>query len=350
VAVRDPRQPAFVDAEAALVGAFAAMIAPFLDQLAAQVESKALLEAPEAEQLFRQEAIDAQALPRWGEVIRVAPSWVGWAYWALLGLLIASMVYVWVGRVATYSTGPAIVRSTSREEIAARYAGNVQWVVPGGARVAAGDVLVRLDDADARGELDQNQRQFDAQLRNHMLDPADQTADSALRSLRLELDRARLAMEGRLIRARIAGTVTEVLIQPGQRVEVGETVASLAGGSGGLELAVLLPGNDRPQLAPGMPLRLELAGYRFAYQTLTIDSVSTDVLSPSQALQALGAKDSDGVRVPGPVVLVHAHIPGTAFEVDGETFRYHDGMLGQAEVRVREERILYTLIPGLRRF
>jgi multidrug efflux pump subunit AcrA (membrane-fusion protein) len=330
------------------VAAFAGMMAPFLDQLAAHLESRALLEAPDEDALFRQEAIEAQALPRWGDVIRVAPSWVGWAYWGLLALLVASIAYISLGTVSTYSSGPAIVRSTSREEIAARLAGNViEVAVNPGDRVAAGGVIARLDDADARGSVVRLEREFDNQLRNHMQDPADQAADAAVRGLRLQLGQARLALEDRLIRSSAGGVITDVRVRGGQHVEPGNVVATVAAGEGGLEVAALLPGSDRPQLAPGMPLRLELAGYRYAYQTLTIDSVSTDVLAPAEALRVLGV---DGLQLSGPVVLVRARIAGFEFEADGDRYRYHDGMQGLAEVRVRDERILYTLMPELRRF
>ena len=51
----------------------------------------------------------------------------------------------------------------------------------------------------------------------------------------------------------------------------------------------------------------------------------------------------------GPVVVVKATLPTGDFEADGQTFQYHDGMAGAADVRVRSERIIYALLPGLRR-
>ena len=63
----------------------------------------------------------------------------------------------------------------------------------------------------------------------------------------------------------------------------------------------------------------------------------------------LGVELGEALALPPSVVLVRARIPGHEFVVDGERFRYHDGMLGRAQVRVREERILYTLLPELRR-
>ena len=348
-AARGGRRPPFTELEPALLAAFARFAAPFLDQLSTHVEAQAVLEVPD-DGLFRREAIEAQALPRWGDVVRVSPSWVSWAYWALLALVVASMVYVSIGRVSTYSAGPAIVRSSTRGEIVARTAGNITEVlVTSGTPVEPGAVIARLDDADARGAVERIEREFDAQLRNHLLDPADAAADGALRTLRLQLEEARGALEDRVIRAESHGVVADVRVRPGQRVEPGNVVASVVDGSAELTLVALLPGSDRPQLEPGMPLRLELSGYRYSYQTVTIDSVSTDVMGPGEARRVLGVELGEALALPPSVVLVRARIPGHEFVVDGERFRYHDGMLGRAQVRVREERILYTLIPELRR-
>lgn len=349
VALRGARRGPFGDVEAALLGRFAELATPFLDQLSIHVQAQALLEARD-DGLFRKEALEAQALPPWGDVIRVSPPWISWAYWGLVVLLAASIAYVSLGTVATYSTGPAIVRSTTRTEVTARSPGNVTAVeVAPGDAIAPGDVIARLDDADARGTVDRLSAEFETQLRNHMLDASDAGADAALRSLRLELDRARLGLEERLIRAPVAGVVGDVRVRSGSRLEPGDIAATIVDGSGELEVIALLPGSDRPQLAPGMPLRLELTGYRYAYQTVTIDAVSADVIAPGEAVRVLGAEVAGGLQLGGPVVLVRARLPAREFEVDGDRYRYHDGMVGQAEIRVRQERILFTLVPGLRK-
>jgi hypothetical protein len=324
VAAREPARPMFDGAEIALLASFAALIAPFLDQMSAQIETQTLLEVPQDQRLFRQEAIEAQALPRWGDVIRVTPAWIGWTYWLLVATLAASLVYVALGTVATYSTGPAVVRSTSRKDVLAAAAGNVTAVrVAPGNRVAPGDVLVRLDDSEARGLVEETRREFETQLRKHMLEPG------RLQQLRLELEKYRRALADRVVRATASGVITEVRVNEGGHLERGDVVAAISEGAGELELAALLPGSDRPQLAPGMELRLELAGYRYAYQTLVIDSVSEDASSPREALRTLGLgpEMADAMGLSGPVVVVHARIPGFAFE-----------------------RILHALVPGLRRF
>jgi multidrug efflux pump subunit AcrA (membrane-fusion protein) len=197
--------------------------------------------------------------------------------------------------------------------------------------------------------VDRLTREFDAQLRNHMQDPGDQTADASLRSLRQQLDQARAALEERNIKASVAGVVSDLRVRPGQHVEPGDIAASIVDGSSDLEVIALLPGEDRPQLAAGMELRLELDGYRYAYQTLAIESVSSDVIAPNEARRVLGAEVAESMHVAGPVVVVRGRLTSNEFDVDDRVYNYHDGMLGTAEVRVDEQRIVYAIVPGLRR-
>jgi len=351
VCARRARRPPFGVRERALLARLARLITPVFDQLSIQVHAQAILEDTEGAGIFRQEARDAQALPRWGDVVRVRPAWLPWAYWLLVLLLAGSAAYLVLARVATYSSGVAIVRSTARTPITARTAGNVVAVdVAAGDRASKGAVIARLDDTDQRDAAARLEREFQTQLRNHMLDPGDSAADTQLRTVRNQLDAARQALEERLIRAAADGVVGDVRVRAGQHVEPGDIVASLLDSAQGLEVIALLPGEDRPQLAPGMTLRLELTGYRYSYQAVPIANVSQDVIAPNEARRVLGAEVADSIKLGGPVVLVRGRIPSPEFVSDGRTFRYHDGMLGTAEVRVRSEPIVYLLVPGLRRF
>jgi hypothetical protein len=54
------------------------------------------------------------------------------------------------------------------------------------------------------------------------------------------------------------------------------------------------------------------------------------------------------VQLTGPVVRVSARLAGDTFEADGRVRRFHDGMWGRAEVRVRSERVLVALVPALK--
>jgi multidrug efflux pump subunit AcrA (membrane-fusion protein) len=356
VALRRPRRAPLGATEAALLERFAEHAAPLLDQLSIHVEGQQLLEntvtAGQAydDGLFREEAVAAQNFQQWGDIVRVTPRWLAWAYWLLVVLIAGSIAFVSLGRINTYSTGTAVIRSMARTSISARVAGNVSTVTAApGDRVTPGTTIARLDDVDQRSAVDHVEHELETQLRNHMLDPSDATADTSVRTLRLQLEQARSALDERAIHATTAGVVSDLRVRPGQHVEPGDIAASIVDGNSGLEAVALLPGEDRPQLAPGMTLRLELAGWRYAYQFLTIDSVSSDVIAPTEARRVLGAEVADSLHLSGPVVVVRGRLNGSQFTVDGRTFTYHDGMLGTAEVAVRSERIIVTLVPSLRR-
>lgn len=350
VCARRERRAEFSPDDAERLARFAALVGPALDQVSIHLQAQAVLDEAAGDGLFRREALAAQAHARWGDVVRVSPRWLPWSYRALVLLLAASAAFVSLGTVATYSSGSAVVRSTARMSVTARSAGRVAAVaVAPGAVVAAGTVLAQLDNTDQRAAVARLQRELETQLRNHMLDPADAAADRALRDVRNQLAAARAAVEERNLRSPSGGTVDDVRVRPGQHVQPGDTLAVVVDGTHGLEVIAMLPGEDRPQLAPGMAIRLELAGYRYAYQTVSIESVSPDVIAPTEARRVLGPDVGDGLALRGPVVIVRGRLPATEFVVDGRILRYHDGMIAVAEVRVREEPILFALIPSLRR-
>lgn len=349
VAVRDGRRTAFSDIEVDLLARYAALVAPFLDQVSSHHQAEDLIqEAAPDEGLFRPEAIAARDSASYGDIIRVTPSWMSWAYVLFVGLLLGGGVYAWVGTIATYSSGPAVLSGTARTSVVARTVGNVAAVErASGQHVEAGDAIARLDDQAQRAALDRAEGEFASQLRIHMLDPSDSTADSALRRLRQERDEARAALEDRIVRATASGTIADMRVHVGQHVQPGDIVATVSEGVGELEVVAVLPGEHRPELWPGMTARLELSGHRHAYQVFLIDSVSANVIGPSEARRVLGPEIADSLELRGPVVLARGRLARDAFDADGRTFRYHEGMLGTAEVQVSEEPILLGLIPGL---
>jgi multidrug resistance efflux pump len=351
VAVRGPRRPAFSEADAALITAYADQAGPLLEQLSHLLAARAVLDEQAQQGLFRPEALEAASgRRRYGDVVRVSPGWVVYAYWALVALLVATAVFLVVGKVSTYSSGPAVIRTTRRTEVPARSAGSVAEIhARAGQKVDIGQTLVQLDDAEQRAEVRRLEREFDTQVRSRMLDPGDPGVAQAVSSLRLELERARMGAAERSITSPVAGIIGDVLARPGQPIGPGDVVATIVDPDSELEVVALLPGRDRPQLQPGMVVRVELAGYRYAYQDARIESVATEVVGPTEARRYLGAQVADTVAVAGPVVVVRARLVGRSFVSDDETYRYHDGMGGQAEVKVRSERVLFALMPGLKR-
>lgn len=325
--------------------------APIFDLLSRHIEAKSVVENNWRSPLFRQEALDAYtSWQEQGDVLRVSPRWLGRVYWLLVAVFVAALVYMSVGTVNEYSTGPAVVRMTGRTELTATAAGTIAsiLVVPG-QRVRADQVLVRLHDVDAVAEYRRIEGEFEAQLRNLLRAPGDPGLRQTVGSLRAQKERAAARLEERLIRAPHNGTISDVRIRQGQALSAGDVVLSLIDDESDLTVIALLPGGDRPLLEPGMTIRLELTGYQYAYQNLVVDTVTDEVIGPAEVARYLGPTIGDALPSMGPVVLVRARLPTTTFLADDEEYRYHDGMLGIAEVRVRSRTILEHLFPELRR-
>jgi membrane fusion protein (multidrug efflux system) len=101
-------------------------------------------------------------------------------------------------------------------------------------------------------------------------------------------------------------------------------------------------------LKRGMPLRFELAGYRYHYRELPIDAVADEVIGPAEAKRFLGPDVADGIDLREPIVLVRATLPSRHFHCDGDEYSYYDGLHADAQARVRSERVLVRAIPALR--
>src|SRR5262249_50310164 len=114
VGTRRARRAPFGPMDLAVLGRFARLVTPVLDQLSIHVAAQAILDdASPNRDLFRKGATEAQGARKWGDVVRVSPGWLTWAYYLLVVMLIGSGVFISIVDVSTYSSGPAVVRSTA---------------------------------------------------------------------------------------------------------------------------------------------------------------------------------------------------------------------------------------------
>jgi membrane fusion protein (multidrug efflux system) len=355
VAIREPTQGPFDERACEVLAHLGREVGPVLHRLGAAVEAQEVLEQQQGQralQLFRPEAIEARRERREvGDVIRVAPHWNRTMYWALLGMLILGLLGISIGEVSQYSTGPSVIRLEGRSEVFAPAAGALASIdVEPGARVRSGQVLARLTETAERAAYDSTRADFHTQLRNRLLDPTDEAAAAQAQAMRRQLDATEAALEQRVLRAPHDGVVTDIGVDAGQHVEVGNAVMAVVDDSvGALELVAFLPGGDRPQITPGMAVRLELDGFDYAYQDLVVLSVSEGVVGPHEAKRLLGPQLADTLPIGnGGVVMVRSRLLSPTFESDGNVYPYHDGMGGTVEIRLRDETILEMLVPGLK--
>jgi membrane fusion protein (multidrug efflux system) len=300
--------------------------------------------------IFREEALrHHEGAQEEGDVLRIAPRWTRWTYWVLLALLGAAGLYSVLGTIPEYASGPAVVRVEGQSDLTVDVPGIVASVdVKPGQRVEAGQALVSFRSQEETASLERIQREFELQLVRVLRDPADEAARQALTALRAELELAEARQRARTLRAPHAGVVNDLRLRPGQYVNPGEGVVSIIGDDLKVSLVALLPGGYRPLLAPGKPLRVELDGFKREYRDLTIEAVGDEIVGPTEVRRFLGAEIGDAVTLEGPLVLVKARLPASTFVSQGKTFNYFDGMQARADARVRTERILVTLVPGLK--
>ncbi|MCG8461088.1 MAG: GAF domain-containing protein [Holophagales bacterium] len=364
---RSAEHPTFSEAELRRLELLARQVAPVFGRLV--LERQLRDRSFGAPGVFRHQAVE-QHLAGFGDrgkPLQVSPAWSHWVFRLLVMVFVVALIFAAVGSIHEYAEGPAIVRLGDRLDITATLAGTVgRAPVAVGQEVAAGELLVAFHQENEAAELARIHHEWELGLVQRMLHPADPGIGRSLSSLRAQKQLAESRLEARAVRAPRAGVVGDLRVRPGQHLVPGQVVATLVAGPGagsprpagenavepgrGAHILAFFPGHYRPLLGPGQPLRLELEGYRYAYQHLTIDSVAGEVLGPTEARRILGAGLDDAIPVGGPVVWVKARLASAEFESEGRLYPYHDGVQGRAEVRVRRERLFTTLFPGLKRF
>jgi membrane fusion protein (multidrug efflux system) len=305
---------------------------------------------PSAE-LFRTEALSfhQQGDHGGGDILRMSPEWIPAAYWLLLVVIAAGATYGTFGTLTEYASGPAVVRVEGRTHVTTPTASTVATVdVQPGQHIAAGHVLVTLYLADRSAELERLNREFDLQMIKFLRDPADQGARSSLTTLRAERHLAQTRVEEQWLKAPHSGIVSDIRIRPGQHLTPGDPVLSLLRDDMRWVVTAVLPGYARPLLQSGTQMRLELAGYRYAYRDVAIQSVGDEIIGPAEVRQYLGQEIADAVTVTGPAVLVTAQLPSNTFRIDGQSLSYHEGMIGTVDARLRRQSILVSIIPALK--
>jgi hypothetical protein len=354
IALRDEARPPFSHADLEKLEALASAWAPYILQLSMRIEADQIIgdrldRGPS--DIFRQEAIiNLVRRGHRGDVVRVHPGWVRSAYWLVLASLAAALIYAALAHVHQYAEGAAVVQFTGRTDVIARGAGTIASLeAVRGQTVASDQVLARLHDAEQVGQLRTLEDEFQSKLVAYLQSPNDPAVKQALLQIRSQRDSARVSVESRTIRAPHAGTIKEVLVRNGQRVEPGTLVLTIARdpAAEGLKVIAFLPGDQRPRLHAHQPMRITLPGYRGAHLETEVRAIS-EVLGAAEArTRYLGERFGDSFPLSGTIVAVEGRLTSAEFEADGERFQLHDGMIGLAEVQMQSHSLLESMIPGL---
>lgn len=304
---------------------------------------------PHQSSLFRQEALDHYARPEVrGNLLRVDPFWARVTYWLILVLALALGVGLTVVEINDYATGPVLIQVRGLEDLTVTSAGRVSKVlVQRGQYVQAGQPLVELHSPVEQAERSRMTQEFRAQLAAGLMNPLDSMSRQALSTLRSQVDLSEARLSERVLRASVSGRIYDVRVRENQYLTAGQAVASILQDGAETFALALVPGQYRPMLEPGQQIRMEVAGFPYAYQYFQVTSVSDELVGPAEVRRYLGPGLGDALPLQGPHVAVEGRLPGATFDVDGRNYSYYTGMPGVAWVRVRARNGWLTLLPVL---
>ena len=264
-----------------------------------------------------------------GELVHYDRKWTQWAYVLIFIVALVVFAFCCVFSVNEYASGPAVVRVDGKRAVTAPAAGVIESfsIKPG--------QLVKAE--------------YEQTLVRLMLDPSDTAAKTALSTLSARRDQAAARLAERRVKSPIPGVVSDVRIRPGQHIDSGEVLLGIAPTDANVSIVAVVPGDYRPMLKASQDLRFSLDGYEYEYHDLTVESVGDGVVGPSEVKRFLGQEIFDSVHMTqGAKVLVTARLTSRTFTSEGETYAFFDGLTGTAEIRVREEPIIVTLLPFLK--
>jgi membrane fusion protein, multidrug efflux system len=284
-----------------------------------------------------------------GRPLEIVPLWTRLAELVTAAAVIAALIFAFTAELGEYAEGVAMVRREGRVVVTASSAGTVAAVeVRPGARVEAGQVLVRLDAAREQAAHRHAEQSYERALVEALRDPGHAGKRERLTLADATLRQAASELGARTIVAPQPGSVSDVRVRPGQALTLGDSVIAIESDDARTLVVAVFPGHVRPLLhAADTRLLLELDGFPDARQELAVDTVADEVIGPAEALRYLGRDREGAVELHGPVVVVEAALPDDLLVVDGERYRLFDGMQGTVEARLGTATIAELLAQTL---
>lgn len=189
------------------------------------------------------------------------------------------------------------------------------------------------------------QRRLQSIDSTHAYDSRQLTLQRVAKSAELDADRLKMAnlrleLEHAVIRAPVDGMVSHCQAQPGNLVEPGQLLLTLAPGKG-FRFDVMLPSEDVAQLAVGGPARVKL--HALDYQELGAARGEVTYVSPDAS-----ANGPSGPALANNCYEVRIALHDIELRQGAQVGKLKLGMAGQAEIVVGRERLLSLFFRKVR--
>jgi hypothetical protein len=237
------------------------------------------------------------------------PIWLPSLYWLILTVFIASIVYLTVFRITRSVTGPVVIIAISKKVVTASKSGLVVSVNRAvGDRVRTGDIVVEFQV------------------------PPGKSHDRSIGE----------------VRAPISGTISDIRVRQGQEIPPGYQVATIVDETSGYEALAFFSAAYVPKFRSEMRLVLKFKEYPGTNDVITANTTNAEIIEPYEVKRYFGDDKLNGMNFSEPVVIAHSFLPIPRFEVGPQSYAFHDGMIGLAQVSVRSDPMILGLIPGLK--
>lgn len=141
-----------------------------------------------------------------------------------------------------------------------------------------------------------------------------------------------------VIRAPIAGVVTNVALARGQTVSADAPIATVVPKGGGLHAELLVPTRAIGFVQPGQPVELRYEAFpfqRFGQYHGSVAAISRTVWSPGEKIGPMAVKE--------PAYRIDVHLDKQAVDANGQSFALKPGMLVNADILLEKRSVLEWL-------
>jgi multidrug efflux pump subunit AcrA (membrane-fusion protein) len=254
---------------------------------------------------FRKEALDhaAHGFPSPSTFHVATASLASWQ--GLSASVLATAIAVWsLVPLPEYVDAPAILDYTGVTEVGATVAGRVATLhANAGQDVTAGTPLVTLESDELARRIETARRGMNTFLFQGATAPPAEVPTIAERLL----DVTEVAAALRIV-APATGSVSALHVRPGELVEPGVPVATIAPTGARLEFVVFAPPRVRDSLRPGDILTFTIEGVARRRLVATAQRISPGVVSAAAARKRINADARDLLNLPPGVIVIETRL------------------------------------------